>query len=161
MGTDVEGISRSNVLNAGNYPLLRAPVSGEVQERVRDPLRTSSHRFRGRRSSPGTRFVAEVKDSADATRLIPFEYSTSQAQAWSSGTCTSGSIWMVGSLVEPRCPYEVVSPYTSARVGALEYAQSADVVTSRTQSTRPTNSRPCQRPIVDLTAVTFCMATVQ
>ena len=31
------------------------------------------------RKRPGTRFVAEVKDSADATRLLPFEYSTTQA----------------------------------------------------------------------------------
>ena len=31
------------------------------------------------RKRPGTRFVAEVKDSADVTRLLPFEYSSSQA----------------------------------------------------------------------------------
>ena len=81
------------------------------------------------RKRPGTRFVAEVKDSADATRLIPFEYSTTQAYVLEFGDLYI-RFYLDGGVVEssPGVPYEIVSPYTSAQVAALEYAQSADVI---------------------------------
>ena len=81
------------------------------------------------RKRPGTRFVAEVKDSADATRLIPFEYSTTQAYVLEFGDLYI-RFYLDGGVVEssPGVPYEIVSPYTSAQLAALEYAQSADVI---------------------------------
>ena len=81
------------------------------------------------RKRPGTRFVARVKDHADATRLIRFEYSTTQAYGLEFGDLYV-RFYLDGGVVEssPGTPYEIVSPYTSAQVGALEYAQSADVI---------------------------------
>jgi len=81
------------------------------------------------RKRPGTRFVHEVKDSADFTRLIPFEFSTEQAYALEFGD-EYIRFYTNGGIVEssPGTPYEIVSPYSSADLPLLSFAQSADVV---------------------------------
>ena len=81
------------------------------------------------RKRPGTRFVAEVKDSADITRLTSFEYSVTQAYVLEFGDLYI-RFFLDGGAVEssPGVPYEVVSPYTSAELSELSFAQSADVV---------------------------------
>ena len=54
-----------------------------------------------------------------------------------------------------------MSPYTSAQVGALEYAQSADVVYITHPEHPPYKLARVSALSWTLTAVTFCMATVQ
>jgi len=77
----------------------------------------------------GTRFVREVKTSANKTRLIPFEYSTEQAYVLEFGHqyirfYANGGIVVSGGST----PYEIASPYSSTDLAELDYAQSADVI---------------------------------
>ena len=124
----------SPILNAFNAGELSPEFKGRIDlEKFRkgcERLENFLPRIHGpARKRPGTRFVAEVKDSADATRLIPFEYSTTQAYVLEFGDLYI-RFYLDGGVVEssPGVPYEIVSPYTSAQLAALEYAQSADVI---------------------------------
>ncbi len=117
--------------NAGELsPLLKGRPTLDKYRNGCETLENFIPQIQGpARKRPGTRFVAEVKDSADATRLIPFEYSTTQAYVLEFGDLYI-RFYLDGGVVEssPGVPYEIVSPYTSAQLAALEYAQSADVV---------------------------------
>ena len=117
--------------NAGELsPLLKGRPTLDKYRNGCETLENFIPQIQGpARKRPGTRFVAEVKDSADATRLIPFEYSTTQAYVLEFGDLYI-RFYLDGGVVEssPVVPYEIVSPYTSAQVAALEYAQSADVI---------------------------------
>ena len=117
--------------NAGELsPLLKGRPSLDKFKNGCETMENFIPQIQGpARKRPGTRFVAEVKDSADATRLLPFEYSTTQAYVLEFGDLYV-RFYLDGGVVEssPGTPYEVVSPYTSAQVGSLEYAQSADVI---------------------------------
>ena len=117
--------------NAGELsPLLKGRPTLDKYRNGCETLENFIPQIQGpARKRPGTRFVAEVKDSADATRLIPFEYSTTQAYVLEFGDLYI-RFYLDGGVVEssPGVPYEIVSPYTAAQVAALEYAQSADVV---------------------------------
>lgn len=77
---------------------------------------------------PGTRFVREVKDSDDFTRLIPFEFSTNQAFAIEFGNQYIRFYANGGVVLNGGSPYEIASPYLSTEIADLEYAQSADVI---------------------------------
>jgi hypothetical protein len=86
-------------------------------------------RFGGAKKRGGTEFIEEVKDSADETRLIPFIFSVTQAYMLEFGDLYI-RIYTNGGRVEnpPGTPVEVVSPYTSAQLFDLQFAQSADVL---------------------------------
>jgi hypothetical protein len=86
------------------------------------------HPHGGASRRPGTIYVNTVKNSANATRLIPFEFNVEQAYILEfgneyfrihkdGGTVTSG-----GSAVE------VSTVYTSAQVPQIKFTQSADVM---------------------------------
>ena len=85
---------------------------------------------------PGTRFVAEVKNSAKKVRLIPFIFSETQAYALEFGETTGGTGYMrafyqEGQLYSGATIYEITSPYTATQLtGAtrVKYSQSADVM---------------------------------
>lgn len=78
---------------------------------------------------PATMFVAEVKDSADVTRLIPFEFSVEQAYMLEFGDLYI-RVFKDNGVVEssPGVPLEIVTPYTTAQVEDLKFVQSADVL---------------------------------
>ena len=80
------------------------------------------------RKRPGTRFVREVKTSANAVRLIPFEYSTEQAYVLEFGDQYIRFYANGGIVINGGSPYEISSPYSSADLSELDYAQSADVI---------------------------------
>ena len=106
--------------------------------------------------------MAEVKDR-DATRLIPFEYSTSQASmAWSSGTLYDPVLYLDGGVVEssPGVPYEVVSPHVGSggRPGIRSVSRCGLHHAPRAPALQ---TRPCQRLIVDPDRRYVRMATVQ
>ena len=88
------------------------------------------HPTGGATRRPGTRHVAEVKNSANTTRLIPFEFGVSDTYILefghqyirfyrNNGQIQSGS---------PAAAYEISTSYTSAQVDQLKYAQSGDVM---------------------------------
>lgn len=78
---------------------------------------------------PGFRFVREVKDSADATRLIPFEFNDVQAYELEVGDQYI-RVYKDGGIVEssPGVPVEIATPYLTAEVFDLQYVQSADTL---------------------------------
>lgn len=86
---------------------------------------------------PGTRFLAEVKDSSKATRLIPFQFSTTQTYVLEFGhqyvrfyrdgdqLMDDGSLKSSGGSATPL---ELVSPYGSTDLADLKFTQSADTL---------------------------------
>ncbi len=82
------------------------------------------------RKRSGTRFVNEVKTSANVTRLVSFEFGTTQAYVLEFGNLymrvyRNGGIILVGA---GPTVFELVTPYTTAQIDALQLAQSADVL---------------------------------
>lgn len=78
---------------------------------------------------PGTRFVAEVKNSANAVRLIRFEFSITQAYVLEFGPSYIRFYTNDGRLESsPGVAYEVATTYTAGELQALYFTQSADVL---------------------------------
>jgi hypothetical protein len=77
---------------------------------------------------PGTRFVAEVKDSSKAVRLLPFEFSTSQAYVLEFGDLYIRFYKDGARLESLGTPIEVTSPYAAADLFTLDIRQVADVL---------------------------------
>lgn len=78
---------------------------------------------------PGTAFVAEVKDSADTCRLIPFQYSTEQAYVIEAGDQYFRFYLNDGRLEDPPgTPVELTTPWTHDELADLQWAQTADVM---------------------------------
>lgn len=78
---------------------------------------------------PGTMFVAEVKDSSRVTRLIPFEFSVTQAYMLEFGN-NYIRFFKDNGVIEtsPGNPYELVTTYSEAQVPDIKFVQSADVL---------------------------------
>ena len=82
----------------------------------------------------GTRFVKEVKTSANATRLIPFEFGTTQAYILEFGdqyirVYKDGAQVLTPSDYDPAdAVVEITTPYRTADLDAIQFAQSADVL---------------------------------
>lgn len=78
---------------------------------------------------PGTPFVARVKDSHSRVRLVPFEFSTTQAYVVEFGGEYCRFFKDRGQILnEDSTCYEISSPYAAEDVATLYYAQSADVL---------------------------------
>lgn len=77
---------------------------------------------------PGTRFIAEVKASANAVRLIPFEFNVEQTYILEFGPSyfrvykDGGQVTSGGSVVE------VSTPYVAGDLDTLKWSQSGDVM---------------------------------
>ena len=80
------------------------------------------------RKRPGTRFVAEVKDSTKTTKLISFQYSTEQAYILEFGDQYIRFYKDGGVILSGGSPYEISTPYAHTELTELQYAQSADVM---------------------------------
>jgi hypothetical protein len=81
----------------------------------------------GRR--PGTYFVSEVKDSSKATRIIRFEFSTTQAYIIEIGNLYMRFYRAHGRVESPPgTAVEIVTPYLTADIFNLMFVQSADVL---------------------------------
>src|SRR5210317_756119 len=84
------------------------------------------HGSAARRS--GTQFVAEVKDSTKETRLIPFEFSTTQTYMLEFGNQYIRFYKDNGQILSGGSAYEISSPYLEAELFDIKFAQSADVM---------------------------------
>ena len=77
---------------------------------------------------PGTRFISEVKSSANAVRLVPFEFNVEQAYVLEFGP-TYFRIYKDGGQVESGgSAVEVTTVYTASDLAGLKFAQAADVM---------------------------------
>jgi len=84
------------------------------------------HGSAARRS--GTQFVAEVKDSSKETRLIPFEFSTTQTYILEFGDQYIRFYKDNGQILSGGSAYEISSPYLEDELFDIKFAQSADVM---------------------------------
>lgn len=75
----------------------------------------------------GTVFVSEVKTSANFTRLIPFQFSTTQNYILEFGNLYF-RVYRNRSQVVSGPPVEFVTPWTTADLRDLKFTQSADVL---------------------------------
>ena len=76
----------------------------------------------------GTQFIAEVKSSAAKTRLIPFEFSTTQTYILEFGNNYIRFFKDKGQILSGGSAYEISSPYLTAELFDIKFAQSADVM---------------------------------
>ena len=77
---------------------------------------------------PGTRYVASVKNSANAVRLVRFEFSTTQAYVLEFGPLYIRFYTNDGQLLSGGSPYEVTTTYAAGDLATLSFTQSADVL---------------------------------
>ena len=75
-----------------------------------------------------TQFVAVVKDSTKETRLIPFEFSTTQTYILEFGNQYIRFYKDDGQILSSGSAYEISSPYLEAELFDIKFAQSADVM---------------------------------
>lgn len=86
------------------------------------------------RRRSGTRFVSEVKTSANRTWLVRFEFSETQAYILEFGNQYIRFYTNHGQVISGGSPYEIASPYTTADLtnanGTLRirFVQSGDVI---------------------------------
>lgn len=77
---------------------------------------------------PGTRFISEVKNSANKVRLIAFEFNVEQTYILEFGP-TYFRVYKDGGIIESGgSPVEVTTVYTASDLDGLKYAQTADVM---------------------------------
>lgn len=86
------------------------------------------HAHGGAARRPGTKHVAEVKTSSLKTRLIPFEFSSEQTYIIELGNQYARFYKDNGQITSSGSAYEISTPYLTAHLPALKYAQSADVM---------------------------------
>lgn len=86
-------------------------------------------RHGGVANRPGTKFICEVKSSANKVRLIRFQFNASQTYVLEFGNLYMRVIKNGVQLTVSGTPYEIVTPYVTADLAALNYVQSGDVVT--------------------------------
>lgn len=77
---------------------------------------------------PGTRYVAAVKDSTKATRLVAFQFSTTQAYVIEFGDQYIRFYRNNEQIEVLSVPYEISTPYLEADLFDLKFTQSADVL---------------------------------
>lgn len=117
--------------NAGEFsPLLYGRVDAE---RYKSGLATCLNMIPllqgGAARRPGTRYVAETKDSGSAkSRFIPFQFSTTQAYMLEFGNGYIRFFANYAPILSGFVPYEVATPYSAAEALELGYTQSNDVL---------------------------------
>lgn len=77
---------------------------------------------------PGLRYIAGTKTNAKASRLLPFEFSVTQAYVIEFGDQYLRFYRNQGQILSGGNPYEIASPYLEADLDGIKYCQSADVL---------------------------------
>jgi hypothetical protein len=112
---------------------LSPSLYGRVDlEKFRSALRTGKngwvHPQGGFSNRPGTRFMGKAKYDYMKCRLIPFEFSTSQAYILEFGNLYIRFWKSSGQVMSLSVPYEISTPYLEADLPDLKIAQSADTI---------------------------------
>jgi len=76
----------------------------------------------------GTQFIAPIKTAANKTRLVPFEFSTTQTYVLEFGNNYIRFFKDKGQILSGGNPYEISTPYLTAELFDIKFAQSADVM---------------------------------
>ena len=76
----------------------------------------------------GTQFIGPVKTASAKSRLIPFEFSTTQTYVLEFGNNYIRFFKDKGQILSGGNPYEISTPYLTAELFDIKFAQSADVM---------------------------------
>jgi hypothetical protein len=76
---------------------------------------------------PGTRYIANTKTN-QTVRLVSFEFSITQAYVLEFGNLYLRFYTLGGQLLSGMSAYEITTPYTTADLPDLSFAQSADIL---------------------------------
>lgn len=82
----------------------------------------------GARRRPGLRFVAEVKDSTKAVRLIEFIFNREQAYMLELGDYYMRVFKNGAPVLSGGTPYEIATPYSALMLPDVAYVQGADTM---------------------------------
>lgn len=85
----------------------------------------------------GTVFVAETKDSSNISRLIPFQFNIEQAYILEMGHNYLRFYKDDGQIVSGVTAYEIATPYASALIDDVRYAQNSDTMRIVNKSVAP------------------------
>jgi hypothetical protein len=116
----------------------RGEVPPELYGRTEDPrywtaLRRMTNFFvtmhGAAKNRAGTKLVAAVKDSTQQVRLIPFVFSSTQTYMLEFGNFYVRFHQNGGQVVAAGVPYEVATPFATATLPYLKYAQVGDTMT--------------------------------
>jgi len=78
---------------------------------------------------PGTKYIATAKTGNTKIRLIPFEYSTTDAYVLEFGDLYMRVYRNGGQVLDVNDdPYEIVTPFAADELDGLQYAQSANTM---------------------------------
>ena len=77
---------------------------------------------------PGFKYIAGTKTNSAVSRLIPFEFSVTQAYMIEAGNLYLRFYKDQEQILDGVSPYEIVSPYATADLAELKWCQSADVL---------------------------------
>ena len=114
------------------------------------------HQGGGAFSKPGTKFVSEVKTSSDGkVRLVSFQFSVSQSYILEFGNLYVRFYTNNGQLLDPTNPVEVTTPYTTAQLFDLQFAQSADVLYIVHEAHEPVKLERTSATTFTLTDISF------
>ncbi len=111
------------------------------------------------RNRAGFAFVRATKDSGSKkARLIPFTFSTTQTMVLEFGAGYIRFHTQGATLLSGGVPYEVATPYAEADLFALNYVQSADVLTLVHPNYAPRELRRLGATNWQLTTISFASA---
>ena len=82
----------------------------------------------GARRRGGSRFIAAVKDHDRKVRLVPMQFSVTQAYVLEFGHLSLRVYTDQGLVLSGGAVYEIATPYTETDLPGLAYAQSADTL---------------------------------
>ena len=85
------------------------------------------HQAGGAQRRPGTKYVAEVKTSSLKTRLVTFEFSTTQTYILEFGNKYI-RFYRNNGQIQSASAYEISTPYLTAELFDLQFAQDADTM---------------------------------
>lgn len=77
---------------------------------------------------PGTRFIAEIKDSSAEARIIPFQYSSSQAYIIELGAYYMRFFKDRGAILSGGSPYEIGVTYPQNNILKVRLCQAKDLM---------------------------------
>ncbi|MCA9339376.1 MAG: hypothetical protein KDA17_00520 [Candidatus Saccharibacteria bacterium] len=115
---------------AGEFsPLLHGQVELDRYKQALDTCQNYIPSLQGglvRRS--GTMYVADTETVSEASRLVPFQFSTTQAYILEFGNLYMRVYRNNAQVTSGGVPYEIVTPYAAADLFQLRFTQSADTL---------------------------------
>ncbi len=109
----------------------------------------------GIKRRPGTRYVAEAKDSSKIVRLVSFEFNVEQAYIIEVGSFYMRFYTQSGRLEVSSVPVEIRTPYEVSDIFDLQFAQSADVLYIAHKEHPPHKLERTSATVFTLTEISF------